>query len=106
MAGNKHYYHHNLQYPLSRHDEPCLSHSSSSTSTTSLEDRITTRHRENQTLLHDIQRLATTHLALKQDLYATQQELRQLSTADVKAERDAKSFFFFFNLFCVVLCPD
>lgn len=92
MAGRKHHHHHhNLHSSLSRRDEPRLSHSSSS-STTALEDRITTRHREIQTLLHDNQRFATTHLALKQDLTATQQELRQLSAAaaDVKAERDAE----------------
>jgi len=92
MAGRKHHHHHNLHSSLSRRDEPRLSHSSSSSSTTALEDRITTRHREIQTLLHDNQRLATTHLALKQDLTATQQELRQLSAAaaDVKEERDAE----------------
>lgn len=55
-----------------------------------LEDRIAARHREVQSLLVDNQRLAATHVALKQDLTAAQQELRHLSSAaaDLKAERD------------------
>ncbi|KAK2430398.1 protein FLC EXPRESSOR [Trifolium repens] len=91
MAGRKHHHHHHLHSSLTRRDEPRLSHSSSS-STSALEDRIDARHREIQSLLLDNQRLAATHLALKQDLSATQQELRQLSAAasDVKAERDAE----------------
>jgi hypothetical protein len=49
-----------------------------------LEDRISTQHREIQSLLLDNQRHAATHVALKQE------DLRHLSTlaADVKAERD------------------
>jgi chromosome segregation ATPase len=91
MAGRKHHHHHHLHSSLTRRDEPRLTHSSSS-STSALEDRIDARHREIQSLLLDNQRLAATHLALKQDLSATQQELRQLSAAasDVKAERDAE----------------
>ncbi|CAK7330449.1 unnamed protein product [Dovyalis caffra] len=55
-----------------------------------LEDRISIQHREIQSLLLDNQRLATTHVALKQELSLSQQDLRHLSTlaADVKAERD------------------
>ncbi|KAF7833798.1 protein FLX-like 1 [Senna tora] len=54
------------------------------------EDRIALNHHEIQSLLVDNQRLASTHVALKQDLTATQQELRLLasSVANVKAERD------------------
>ncbi|XP_021278391.1 protein FLC EXPRESSOR [Herrania umbratica] len=55
-----------------------------------LEDRISIQHREIQSLLLDNQRLAATHVALKQDLALAQQELRHLSAAaaNVKAERD------------------
>ncbi|XWS53381.1 hypothetical protein CRYUN_Cryun11dG0152400 [Craigia yunnanensis] len=57
-----------------------------------LEDRIAIQHREIQSLLLDNQRLAATHLALKQDLSLAQQELRLLSaaSANVKSERDAE----------------
>lgn len=57
-----------------------------------LEDRISAQHREIQTLLSDNQRLAATHVALKQELAAAEQELRHLSAtaAKVKAERDAE----------------
>lgn len=57
-----------------------------------LEDRIVIQHREIQSLLHDNQRLAANHLALKQDLSLAQQELRHLTAAanNVKAERDAE----------------
>ncbi|XP_022729517.1 protein FLC EXPRESSOR [Durio zibethinus] len=57
-----------------------------------LEDRIVIQHREIQSLLFDNQRLAATHVALKQDLTLAQQELRHLSAAaaNVKAERDAE----------------
>ncbi|KAG6761207.1 hypothetical protein POTOM_034408 [Populus tomentosa] len=55
-----------------------------------LEDRISTQHREIQSLLLDNQRHAATHVALKQEVSLSQQDLRYLSTlaADVKAERD------------------
>ncbi|XP_061958586.1 protein FLC EXPRESSOR-like isoform X1 [Populus nigra] len=55
-----------------------------------LEDRISTQHREIQSLLLDNQRHAATHVALKQEVSLSQQDLRHLSTlaADVKAERD------------------
>ncbi|OWM66665.1 protein FLC EXPRESSOR [Punica granatum] len=57
-----------------------------------LEDRIAAQHREIQSLLVDNQRLAATHVALKQDFSIAQQELRLLMAAagDVKAERDAE----------------
>ncbi|KAK8581408.1 hypothetical protein V6N13_144435 [Hibiscus sabdariffa] len=57
-----------------------------------LEDRIAIQHREIQSLLLDNQRLATAHVALKQDLALAQQELRHLSAAaaNVKSERDAE----------------
>lgn len=97
MAGRKHHHHH-LPSSLTRLEETRLTHSSSSSasgrslSVTALEDRIDARHRKIQSLLHDNQRLAATHVALKQDLSATQQELRHLSAvaAEVKAERDAE----------------
>lgn len=57
-----------------------------------IEDRIATQHREIQTLLLDNQRLATSHVALKQEVIAAQQDLRRLvaTSAIVKAERDAQ----------------
>ncbi|PSS14185.1 Protein FLX-like [Actinidia chinensis var. chinensis] len=56
------------------------------------EERIAAQHREIQSLLIDNQRLAATHVALKQEFSAAQQELRHLSAAaaDVKAERNAQ----------------
>lgn len=56
-----------------------------------LEDRIAIQHREIQTLLVDNQRIAATHVALKQELAAAQHDLRALSasSATSKAERDA-----------------
>ncbi|XP_028220473.1 protein FLX-like 1 [Glycine soja] len=78
--------------------EARLAHSSSSSSSSSivtvraLEERIEARHREIQALLTDNQRLARIHVAFKQDLVATQEELCCLSAtvAEVKAERDAE----------------
>ncbi|PIM97661.1 hypothetical protein CDL12_29863 [Handroanthus impetiginosus] len=57
-----------------------------------IEDRIAAQSREIQTLLRDNQRLATNHVALKQDVAAAQQEIRRLSAtaSAVKAERDAQ----------------
>ncbi|KAJ7959878.1 protein FLX-like 1 [Quillaja saponaria] len=57
-----------------------------------LEDRVAAQHREIQSLLLDNQRLAATHVALKQELAAAEKELRHLSAAaaDIKAERDAE----------------
>ncbi|CAB4282129.1 unnamed protein product [Prunus armeniaca] len=62
------------------------------TNTTALEDRIGLQHREIQALLVDNQRLAATHVALKQDLAAAQHDLRRLSVVagQAKAERDAE----------------
>ncbi|KAJ0089011.1 hypothetical protein Patl1_31654 [Pistacia atlantica] len=56
-----------------------------------LEDRIAIQQSEIQSLLQDNRRLAATHVALKQELSLTEQELRHLSStaANVKAERDA-----------------
>ncbi|XP_010257048.1 PREDICTED: protein FLX-like 1 [Nelumbo nucifera] len=57
-----------------------------------IEERLVAQHREIQSLLLDNQRLAATHVALKQELAVAQQDLRHLSAAaaDVKAERDAQ----------------
>ncbi|OVA02792.1 hypothetical protein BVC80_9093g148 [Macleaya cordata] len=57
-----------------------------------IEERIDAQHHEIQSLLLDNQRLAATHVALKQELNAAQQELRHMSAAaaNVKADRDAQ----------------
>lgn len=57
-----------------------------------IEDRIATQRREIQELLLDNQRLAATHVALKQDVAAAQDDLRRFSAAasSVKADRDAQ----------------
>lgn len=57
-----------------------------------VEDRIAVHHREIQSLLVDNQRLAATHVALKQELSLALQDLRHLSSAagNVKADRDAE----------------
>ncbi|KAK9279982.1 hypothetical protein L1049_013666 [Liquidambar formosana] len=78
-------------------DDPRLLHRSSvggggRTLPALVEERIALQHREIQNLLLDNQRLAATHVALKQELAVAQQELRHLSSAasNVKAERDAQ----------------
>ncbi|XP_028804866.1 protein FLX-like 1 [Neltuma alba] len=74
-------------------DEPLLlrrrPHSPPS-SPSALRDRIAAKNREIQSLLLDNQRLAATHVALKQELAATQQDIRHLSSAaaEVKVQRD------------------
>ncbi|KAK6163810.1 hypothetical protein DH2020_000674 [Rehmannia glutinosa] len=57
-----------------------------------IEDRIAVQSREIQTLLLDNQRLAATHVALKQDVAAAQQDLRRVSAtaSSVKADRDTQ----------------
>lgn len=57
-----------------------------------LEDRLAAQHHDLQTLLLDNQRLAATHVALKQELSAADLELRRSSAAaaDLKADRDAR----------------
>ncbi|RDX64276.1 Protein FLX-like 1, partial [Mucuna pruriens] len=84
MAGRKH-----APSSLTRLDETRLAHSSS---VRALEDRIDARHRDIQILVADNKRLAGIHVALKQDLAVTQEELRRLSAAaaEVKADRDAE----------------
>lgn len=63
---------------------------SPSPSVAALEDRVAAQHRHIQSLLLDNRSLAATHVALKQEISAAQQEFRHLSSAvaDVKAERD------------------
>ncbi|KAF3454864.1 hypothetical protein FNV43_RR05312 [Rhamnella rubrinervis] len=74
-------------------DSPRLLHRAKHhhSSTQALEDRIEIQHREIQSLLLDNQRLAATHVALKQELALAHQDLRSLSaaTANAKAELDA-----------------
>lgn len=61
-------------------------------SSQALEDRVAIQHREIQSLLLENQRFAATHVALKQELALSQQELRSASAATVnaKAELDAQ----------------
>ncbi|KAF5809691.1 hypothetical protein HanRHA438_Chr04g0170421 [Helianthus annuus] len=56
------------------------------------DDRVAVHHRDVQTLLVDNQRLAATHVALKQELGVALQDLRHLSgvAGKVKAERAAE----------------
>ncbi|KAI3958499.1 hypothetical protein MKW92_018321 [Papaver armeniacum] len=55
-----------------------------------IEEQLHHQHREMQTLLVDNQRLAATHVALKQELSASNEEIRHISTvaSQVKADRD------------------
>ncbi|KAI3819493.1 hypothetical protein L1987_13332 [Smallanthus sonchifolius] len=57
-----------------------------------VDDRTAVHHREIQSLLVDNQRLAATHVALKQELSVALQDVRHLSAAagKIKAERAAK----------------
>lgn len=63
-----------------------------SSSSQALEDRVAIQHREIQSLLLENQRFAATHVALKQELALSQQELRSASatTVNAKAELDAQ----------------
>ncbi|KAL6200407.1 hypothetical protein ACLB2K_030189 [Fragaria x ananassa] len=60
--------------------------------TTAFEDRVDLQQREIQSLLIDNQRLAATHVALKQDLTAAQSDLRNLKAVagQIKSERNAE----------------
>ncbi|KAL8129883.1 hypothetical protein V2J09_019038 [Rumex salicifolius] len=57
-----------------------------------IEDRVSAFQRELQLLLLENQRLAATHVALKQELSSTHQDLRHLAAISqkIKAERDAE----------------
>ncbi|XP_072976713.1 protein FLC EXPRESSOR-like [Typha angustifolia] len=57
-----------------------------------LEDRLAAQHRDVDVLLLDNQRLAATHVALKQEVVASQHELRRAAAAAAKlrAEKDAE----------------
>lgn len=71
-------------------DPRLLSRLSSHPQLAVLEDRAASQHRELHSLLTENQRLLATHVALKQELSLSQQELRRLSSAavEVKSERD------------------
>lgn len=80
MAGRNHITTHTFsRHPLRPH--PVL-----------IEEQAAHQHREIQSLLLDNQRLAATHVALKQELSAAQQELRRLSAtaSTVKTESAAQ----------------
>ncbi|PIA37499.1 hypothetical protein AQUCO_03000228v1 [Aquilegia coerulea] len=57
-----------------------------------MQERIIVQHREIQSLLLDNQRLAATHVALKQELAVSQKELHHISAAStkLKSDRDAQ----------------
>ncbi|KAG8387921.1 hypothetical protein BUALT_Bualt02G0071600 [Buddleja alternifolia] len=57
-----------------------------------IEDRIAGQSREIKTLLLDNQRLASSHVALKQDVVDAEHDVRRLSAVatSIKAERDAQ----------------
>ncbi|KAH7286017.1 hypothetical protein KP509_33G055600 [Ceratopteris richardii] len=57
-----------------------------------LEEKLATQHQEIQRLLTENQRLAATHVALRQELAATQQEAQRLNQAlrNVQGEREAQ----------------
>ncbi|KAI3832454.1 hypothetical protein MKW92_018024 [Papaver armeniacum] len=71
-------HHHHLQQP-DFHPHQAL-----------IEEQLHHQHREMQNLLLDNQRLAATHVALKQELSASNEEIRHISTvaSQVKADRD------------------
>lgn len=57
-----------------------------------MEERLAAQYQEIQVLLVDNQRLAATHVALKQEVAAAQQQLHEMSRAvgGAQAERDAQ----------------
>ncbi|KAH7282550.1 hypothetical protein KP509_35G036100 [Ceratopteris richardii] len=57
-----------------------------------LEEKLATQHQEIQRLLTENQRLAATHVALRQELAATQQEAQRLNQAlrNVQGEKEAQ----------------
>ncbi|XP_026413240.1 protein FLC EXPRESSOR-like [Papaver somniferum] len=73
-----HHHHHHLQQP-DFHPHQAL-----------IEEQLHHQHREMQNLLLDNQRLAATHVALKQEVSASNEEIRHISTvaSQVKADRD------------------
>ncbi|RZC86437.1 hypothetical protein C5167_030515 [Papaver somniferum] len=75
---NPHHHDHHLQQP-DFHPHQAL-----------IEEQLHHQHREMQNLLLDNQRLAATHVALKQELSASNEEIRHISTvaSQVKADRD------------------
>ncbi|XP_042511171.1 protein FLX-like 1 [Macadamia integrifolia] len=81
-----------MEEPLPRHHRVPLSAGAGRPHPAIIEEHLIAQNREIQGLLHDNQRLAATHVALKQDLVVSQQELRHLSAtaASVKAGRDAE----------------
>ncbi|KAJ4969696.1 hypothetical protein NE237_002795 [Protea cynaroides] len=86
-------HHHALiEEPLALHHRIPLSAGAGRPHPAIIEEHLVAQNREMQVILHDHQRLAATHVALKQDLALAQQELRHLSAtaANVKADRDAE----------------
>ncbi|XP_043693927.1 protein FLX-like 1 isoform X2 [Telopea speciosissima] len=81
-----------MEEPLPLHHRVPLSAGAGRPHPAIIEEHLVAQNREIQALLLDNQRLAATHVALKQDLVASQQELRHLSAAatNVKAGRDAE----------------
>ncbi|KAI5069418.1 hypothetical protein GOP47_0015719 [Adiantum capillus-veneris] len=57
-----------------------------------MEEKIATQHQEIQRLLTENQRLAATHVALRQELAATQQEVQRLQQGlrNIQAEKEAQ----------------
>ncbi|KAF8402578.1 hypothetical protein HHK36_010665 [Tetracentron sinense] len=94
MAGRNHFPSHPLTDDPHMHRVPAPfpSGATSRLHPAIIEDRIVAQHREIQSLLIDNQRLAATHVALKQEHAVAHQEFRHISAAaaNIKAERDAQ----------------
>ncbi|XP_038719801.1 protein FLC EXPRESSOR isoform X2 [Tripterygium wilfordii] len=96
MTGRNHLpsrtHHHLIDEPrlLNRHHATAAISANRPHPSVLLEDRIEIQHREIQALLLDNQRLAATHVALKQELALADEDIRHISAAaaSVKAERD------------------
>lgn len=87
-GSNLRHNHHRIEESVSRHPRRILT----LTEVRILDERIAAQSREIEAILLDNRRLAASHVALKDDIAAQQQELRHLSTeaSTAKAERDAQ----------------